>query len=422
MSKDFVTRVIGKYSSANIYAKVIEPEAIDQIRNVCDQPFSEGSHIAVMPDVHSGVGCTIGFTMTLNDKVCPNLVGVDIGCGMHVTELGNIDIDFVKLDDIIHNYIPSGIDCRDSDNIEDLTKNPEYKKLIDYTKELLNNVKSPINENYELYRIASLGSGNHFIEVDEDSEGNKYLVIHSGSRHLGVSVCEHYMDIANENREGSFKQKEQKIKDMISLYKSTGRQKEIQSEIKHINDTFIVSESDDLAYVEGDNYKDYIYDMKKAQSYANINRELMSLIVCDNMGWERKGVWTTMHNYIDLERNILRKGAISLEKDMIALIPVSMRDGSLIVKGKGNPDYNYSGPHGAGRLMSRNEARKRISLDEFNKSMEGIYTTSVNESTIDESPFAYKSIDDILPMIEDTAEIVSQIKPLYNFKASDMRR
>ena len=409
----------GKYSTASIFADIIEEEALTQIETICNQPFTEGSKIAIMPDVHSGKGCTIGFTMTLEDKVCPNLVGVDIGCGMMVVELGNIEIDFEKLDDVIRTYIPSGIDCRDQNNIEDLTKNSEYRKLINYTKELLSKVKSPINENYELYRIASLGSGNHFIEVDEDSEGNKYLVIHSGSRHLGVSICEHYMDIANENREGSFKQKEQKIKDMISLYKATGRQKEIQAEIKHINDTFIVSESDNLAYVEGDNYKDYIYDMKKAQSYANTNRELMSLIICDNMGWERKSVWTTMHNYIDLERNILRKGAISLEKDMIALIPGSMKFGSLIVKGKGNKEANFSGPHGFGRLMSRSKAKETLKMEDFKNTMDGIYTTCISTSTIDEAPMAYKPAESIIPNIESMCKIISHIHPIYNFKSSD---
>lgn len=418
MGKRIIT---GKYSTATVFADIVEEEALSQIEEVCNQEFTEGSTIAVMPDVHSGTGCTIGFTMTLHGKVCPNLVGVDIGCGMEVVELGNIDIDFNKLDRVIHNYIPSGVNYRSLEDIKELSNNSEYKYLIDTVSNILDEIKTPLNKNYELCRIASLGSGNHFIEVDTDSKGNKYLIIHSGSRHLGVTICQYYMEVANENRKGSLKEKEQKIKDMINLYKATGRQKEIQSEIKHINDTFVISEPSDIAYIEGKDYEDYLYDMKKAQIYADINRELMALLICNEMGWKRQNTWTTRHNYIDLERNILRKGAISLEKDSIKLIPINMKEGSLIVKGKGNPEYNYSGPHGAGRLMSRGEARRSISIEDFKKSMEGIYTTSVCTETIDESPFAYKGIKDILPMLEDTAEVVKHIKSIYNFKASDVR-
>ena len=409
----------GTYNKASVFASIVETEALKQIEEICNQPFTEGSHIAVMPDVHSGKGCTIGLTMTLGDKICPNLVGVDIGCGMTVVELGDIDIDFAKLDEVIHKYIPSGIDCRDTVNIESLSKNTSYKKAIDNTKEILEVVRAPINKDYELLRIASLGGGNHFIEIDSDSEGNKYLVIHSGSRHLGVSICEYYMNVANESREGSLKQKEQRIKDMISLYKATGRQKEIQSEIKCINNTFIISEPNDLAYIEGDSYENYIHDMKKAQEYANINRELMSLIICNNMRWERKNVWTTMHNYIDLERNILRKGAISLEKDITALIPGSMQFGSLIVKGKGNKEANFSGPHGFGRLMSRSKAKETLKMEDFKNTMDGIYTTCISTSTIDEAPMAYKPAESIIPNIESMCEIISHIHPIYNFKSSD---
>lgn len=409
----------GTYNKASVFASIVETEALKQIEEICNQPFTEGSHIAVMPDVHSGKGCTIGLTMTLGDKICPNLVGVDIGCGMMVVELGNIEIDFKKLDDVIRTYIPSGIDCRNLENIEELSKNLEYKSLIDTVSDILDNVKTPINKNYELYRIASLGSGNHFIEVDADSEGNKYLIIHSGSRHLGVSICQHYMEVANENRKGSLKEKEQKIKDMINLYKATGRQKEIQSEIKHINDTFVISEPSDIAYIEGKDYEDYLHDMEKAQKYADINRELMALLICNEMGWKRQNTWTTRHNYIDLERNILRKGAISLEKDSIELIPGSMKFGSLIVKGKGNKEANFSGPHGFGRLMSRSKAKETLKIEDFKNTMDGIYTTCISTSTIDEAPMAYKPAESIIPNIESMCEIISHIYPIYNFKSSN---
>ena len=392
--------VEGKYSRASVFASVIEEEALSQIKEICNQPFSKDSNIAIMPDVHSGKGCTIGFTMTLKDKVCPNLVGVDIGCGMMVVELGNIEIDFKKLDDVIRTYIPSGRDCRSTENIEELRNSPEYKESIFESLEaILSSLRANISKPYELIRIGTLGSGNHFIEIDEDSEGNKYLVIHTGSRHLGVEVCNYYMEKANESCIGSLHQRDLKIREILS--------------------TFKISESNDLAYVEGDNYQNYIEDMKLSQKYASLNRELIASLICSHMGWKAIKMWTTMHNYIDLDKSILRKGAISLDKGEKALIPLSMKEGALIVIGKGNPNYNYSGPHGAGRLMSRAMARKAISLEDFEKSMEGIYTTCVNKDTIDESPFAYKRKEDILPMLEDTAEIIKQIKPLYNFKASD---
>ena len=411
----------GKYATADIFATVIEEEAVSQIETLCNEPFTEGSRIAVMPDVHGGAGCVIGLTMTLAGKACPNLVGVDIGCGVQVVELGKEDIDFKKLDEVIHHKIPSGIDCRSLQDINELKENPLYKYEVDTAIEALNSIKAPININYELERLGSLGSGNHYIEVDTDSEGNKYLVIHTGSRHLGVSVCKYYMEVANEKRKGSLTERNEKIKSLIAEYKESGRQREIEAGIDHILKTFKVSEPSDLAYVEGKNYEDYLWDMKRAQQFASCNRNLITKIICEEMGWVALKKWSTLHNYIDMERNILRKGAISLENDTTAIIPLNMKDGALIVNGKGNPDYNYSGPHGAGRLMSRGEARRSVSLEDFKKSMEGVYTTSVNIDTIDESPFAYKCKEDILPMLEDTAEIVNHIKPLYNFKASDKR-
>lgn len=411
----------GKYATADIFATVIEEEAVSQIETLCNEPFTQGSKIAVMPDVHSGAGCVIGLTMTLDGKACPNLVGVDIGCGVKVVELGKIDIDFEKLDKIIHCHIPYGIDNRSLESIEELKSNLSYRGMIESAIDNLNSVRAPINYNYELERLGSLGSGNHYIEIDTDSEGNKYLTIHTGSRHLGVSICNHYMEVANEKRKGSLTERNNTIKNYIADCKKLGKQQEIEAGIDYILKTFKISEPSNLAYVEGKDYEDYLWDMNRAQQFAECNRNLIAKIICDEMGWLTTQSWTTLHNYIDMERNILRKGSISLENGTKAIIPINMRDGALIVVGKGNSDYNYSGPHGAGRLMSRNEARKSISLEDFKKSMEGVYSTSVNTDTIDESPMAYKCKDDILPMLEDTAEVISNIKPIYNFKGSLLR-
>ena len=265
MDNQPIIEVSGKYSKANVYASVIESEAIDQIKEVCNQPFSEGSYIAVMPDVHSGKGCTIGFTMTLKDKVCPNLVGVDIGCGVLIIELGNIDIDFKRLDEVIHSYIPSGIDIRCIDNLENLKCNLIYSDIVKSAIGKLDCIIAPINFEYEIKRLGTLGSGNHYIEVDVDSKNNKYLVIHTGSRHLGISVCNHYMEVANEKRKGSLTERNEKIHNLIDEYKKDGRQKEIESGINHVLDTFVISEPDNLACVEGKDYKAYLHDMDITQ-------------------------------------------------------------------------------------------------------------------------------------------------------------
>ena len=414
----------GKYASAKIYADVVEQAALDQIQTLCDQPFAEGSHIAVMPDVHAGAGCTIGTTMTidtLHGKVCPNLVGVDIGCGMNVTELGNIDIDFSKLDEVIHKMIPSGRNAH-SDNVQTTYPIWENTLLEDARQTVmryLTGLNTPININYELDRLGTLGSGNHFIEIDKDEEGNKYLIIHSGSRHLGVSVCSYFMDVANAGRIGSKERHDKEKKELIAKLKAEGRMQEIASAIVAFDKDFAPSEPSPLAYVEKDNLLKYLNDMVIAQWFAQDNRNLMSSIICTAMNWIPHNRWETVHNYIDTNQGILRKGSISLCKGERALIPVSMKDGALIVKGKGNPDYNYSGPHGAGRLLSRAEARRSISLEDFEESMKGIYTTSVNEDTLDESAFAYKRLEDILPSLEPTAEIEKRLVPVYNFKAGE---
>ena len=414
----------GKYANAKIYANVVEQAALDQIQTLCDQPFAEGSHIAVMPDVHAGAGCTIGTTMTidtLHGKVCPNLVGVDIGCGMNVTELGDIDINFSKLDDVIHKMIPSGRNAH-SDNAQ--TTYPIWENtLLEDTRwtvmRYLTGLNTPINIEYELDRLGTLGGGNHFIEIDKDEEGNKYLIIHSGSRHLGVAVCSYFMNVANAGRIGSKECHDKEKRELIAKLKAEGRMQEIASAIVTFDRDFEPSEPSPLAYVEKDNLLKYLNDMVIAQWFAQDNRNLMSSIICTAMNWIPRNRWETVHNYIDTNQGILRKGSISLCQGERALIPVSMKDGAFIVLGKGNPDYNYSGPHGAGRLLSRAEARRSISLKDFEESMKGIYTTSVNEDTLDESAFAYKKVEDIIPSLESTAEIEKRLMPIYNFKAGE---
>ena len=416
--------IIGKYTSAKIFADVVEQAALDQIQTLCDQPFAEGSHIAVMPDVHAGAGCTIGTTMTidtLHGKVCPNLVGVDIGCGMNVTELGNIDIDFSKLDDVIHKMIPSGRNAH-SDNVQ--TTYPIWENtLLDDARQAvmryLTGLNTPINIEYELDRLGTLGGGNHFSEIDKDEEGNKYLIIHSGSRHLGVAVCSYFMNVANAGWIGSKERHEKEKKELIAKLKAEGRMQEIASAIVAFNRDFEPSEPSPLAYVEKDDLLKYLNDMVIAQWFAQDNRNLMANIICTAMNWIPRNRWETVHNYIDTNQGILRKGSISLCKGERALLPISMKDGAFIVRGKGNPDYNYSGPHGAGRLLSRAEARRSISLEDFKESMKGIYTTSVNEDTLDESAFAYKRVEDIIPSLESTAEIEKRLMPIYNFKAGE---
>lgn len=394
----------GKYNTAKVFTDVIESEAISQIMELCNQPSFEGLQIRIMPDVHAGAGCTVGTTLTIKDKVIPNLVGVDIGCGMEVANLGNVDIDYKKLDEIIRTKIPFGCNIRE--------KAHSYAKQIDLSEF---RCKNDLNIDKAEKSIGSLGGGNHFIEVDIDDDGNKYLVIHSGSRHLGLEVCKHYQREAFreiQKRTGKDAQKE-----IIDKCKREGRLQDISDELKSLKPLYVPK---DLAYCEGKLFDDYIHDMKIAQKFAMLNRLAMKKEILDNLGLKEIDSFTTLHNYIDTDNMILRKGSVSAQNGEKLIIPINMRDGSLICVGKGNPDWNYSAPHGAGRLMSRSEARHQLSLDEFQKSMEGIFTTSVGYGTIDESPMAYKSINDIVDNIHDTVDIVKIIKPLYNFKASDI--
>lgn len=395
----------GKINTAVCYAKVIEDEAIEQIRRMCDYPMTEGSKIRIMPDVHSGKGCTIGTTMTITDKVVPNIVGVDIGCGMYTVELGKGEIDFEKLDEAAH-YIPSGKSTW-SGRIErfELTELRCYRELKDTSR---------------LKRsLGTLGGGNHFIEVDESSDGSKYLVIHSGSRNLGKQVAEFYQKLAvklNRGYETYLKQKEE----IIRTYKEQGRKADISAALKELKwkmDNAASGMPDDLCYLYGSYLEDYLHDVVICQDFARRSRELMAEIIIERAGLTAGEAFHTIHNYIDTDEMILRKGSIAAHEGEKVLIPINMRDGSVIAIGKGNPEWNYSAPHGAGRLMSRTAAKERLSLEEYKEAMKGIYTTSVNEFTLDEAPMAYKSLEDIIDVIKESVDIVEIIKPIYNFKA-----
>ncbi len=398
--------IVGKVNTAVCYAKVVEDEAIEQIRRMCDYSMSEGSRIRVMPDVHAGKGCTIGTTMTITDKVVPNVVGVDIGCGMYTVNLGKIEIDYEKLDEVAH-YIPSGRDvweCRREHF--DLSILRCFRDLKDSKR---------IERS-----IGTLGGGNHFIEVDRGTDGTMYLVIHSGSRNLGKQVAERYQRLAVNlnNGYGDYARARDEI---IRTYKEQGRKAEISEALKdlHFKAQRIEDIPEDLCYLSGSFLEDYLHDVEICQAFARRNREIMAGVILERLGLTAYDSFHTIHNYIDTDEMILRKGAIAAHKGERVLIPINMRDGSVLAIGKGNPEWNYSAPHGAGRLMSRSKAKDELSLVEFEKVMReaGVYTTSVNEFTLDEAPMAYKSIDDIIDVIREAVDVVDIMKPVYNFKA-----
>lgn len=394
----------GKFGTAKVFTNVVDNESVSQVIELLNQPYVEGSKVRMMPDIHAGAGCTIGTTMTIKDKICPNLVGVDIGCGMETVRLGDTNIDPEKLDKIIRKNIPAGFEIRANQH--------DYAKEIDLSK--LYCVKD-VDVNRAYRSIGTLGGGNHFIEADKDENGNIYIVIHSGSRHLGVEIAKYYQEAAYKHLT-SYSREE--IATVIEELKRTGRQNEISDVIKSMKSKHSTIPKS-LAYVEGELFDQYLHDMKIAQRFAEINRQAMMDVIVKEMELHVDEQFTTIHNYIDVDNMILRKGSVSAQADERLLIPINMRDGSLICTGKGNPDWNYSAPHGAGRLMSRSVAKEAFTVDEFEKQMAGIYTTSVGRSTLDECPMAYKSMDDIVRNIEPTATINAIIKPIYNFKASD---
>ena len=394
----------GKVNTAICYAKVIEDEAIEQIRRMCDYPMTEGSRIRIMPDVHAGKGCTIGTTMTIIDKAVPNVVGVDIGCGMYTVRLAEREIDLERLDEAAH-FIPSGMNVwEDRQERFDLTDLRCYRALKD-AKRLERS-------------LGTLGGGNHFIEVDQAADGTKYLVIHSGSRNLGKQVAENYQRLAvdlNKGKEEYFARRDA----LIAEYKAAGRRTEIQQALKELHwSSHEATIPEDLCFVYGQYLEEYLFDVEICQRFARRNREKMAEILLSRSGLTAVDAFHTIHNYIDTEEMILRKGAIAAHKGERVLIPINMRDGSVLAVGKGNPEWNFSAPHGAGRIMSRSAARANLDMEEYRREMAGIYTTSVNEATIDEAPMAYKSLEDIIGVISESVDIIEVLKPIYNFKAN----
>lgn len=384
-----------------VFGEIVEQEAIDQITELAEfEPYLH-TKIRIMPDVHAGKGCTVGTTMTVSDKLTPNLVGVDIGCGMYVVPLGKGNLDLLRLDEVINERVPSGTHIHASIKFK-------FQEL-----EELRCIES-LNMDKANASIGTLGGGNHFIEVDLDSEGIHYLVIHSGSRNLGVKVCNHYQCRAVKDMSDT----REEVSAVIAKLKAEGREREIEAAIKSIKAKEFPER---LAYVSGEALADYLHDMAITQRYASFNRETMAHVIVDGLGLRVD--WTqsfhTVHNYIDVDNGILRKGAVSAQAGERLIIPMNMRDGSLICIGKGNADWNYSAPHGAGRLMSRSKAKEAIPMTDFTDSMSGIYTTSVCEATLDEAPQAYKPMEMIVRAIEPTATIERIIRPLYNFKAKD---
>lgn len=397
----------GSISTAVCYAKVIEEEAIEQIRRMCDYKLTEGSRIRIMPDVHAGKGCTIGTTMTVNGRVCPNVVGVDIGCGMYTVKLAEKELDLKKIDEVCHE-IPSGMNVWQG-RMErfDLTALRCYRSLKD-SKRLERS-------------LGTLGGGNHFIEVERSSDGTYYLVIHSGSRNLGKQTAELYQKLAMElhmGKEDYFRQRDK----IIQAYKEQGRKSEIQKTLKELQKQYELQDltvPKDLCWLYGSFLEDYLHDVEICQKFAKRNREKIAEIILEKTKMTCAASFHTIHNYIDTKEMILRKGAIAAHAGEVVLIPINMRDGSVLAVGKGNSEWNYSAPHGAGRTMSRTKAKTVLDMESYHAAMEGIYTTSVNENTLDEAPMAYKSLEDVIDVIRDSVDIIEIMKPVYNFKASE---
>ena len=395
----------GLHNTAVCYTTELEEAARKQIQAVCNRPEFAACKIRIMPDVHAGKGCTIGTTMTIHDKIVPGMVGVDIGCGMETVELAEREIDFDRLDALIRLEIPYGREVRE-------TPHP-LNTEIDLTRL---RCAGQVNLERAGRSIGSLGGGNHFIEVDRADDGRLFLIVHSGSRHLGTEVANLYQE---EGRRSLWGGANYQLQETIARLKAEGRFREIQSTILALKKEHSLDIPPELTYVEGKLFDDYIHDMKLTQRFATLNRKAMVDVIMTGMGWTAADAFTTIHNYIDTDAMILRKGSVSAKAGEKLLIPINMRDGSLICSGKGNEDWNCSAPHGAGRLMSRRAAFSALSMEEFRKEMEGIYTTCVLPDTLDESPMAYKSMDEIVAQIGPTAEIIERIRPVYNFKAAD---
>lgn len=395
--------VRGKYNEAKIFTDVVDNASVSQVIELCNQEFAAGSRIRLMPDIHAGAGCTVGTTMTVRDKIVPNLVGVDIGCGMEIIRIREEYIEPQKLDKLIYEKIPSGFSVR--------SKPHRFLDMVDLDALCcIDHINRPRAEK----SMGTLGGGNHFIEADKDDEGHIYIVVHSGSRHLGLEVAKYYQEegykVLNHSDDASLQQ-------VIAEMKRAGKQKDIEKTVKKLKNVKQTAVPRELAYVTGELFERYIHDMKIVQQYAALNRQAMIDEIVKGMKFHAEEQFTTIHNYIDTDNMILRKGAVSAQKGEKLLIPINMRDGSLICEGKGNEDWNCSAPHGAGRLMSRAAAKQSFTVSEFKKQMAGVYTTSVNKGTLDECPMAYKGMQDILDNIGPTAEVLKIIRPIYNFKA-----
>lgn len=382
-------------NNIKIYASTLEDVAYQQIKELGEFEPYQNCKIRIMPDCHAGAGCTIGTTMTIKDKITPNLVGVDIGCGMLTVKLKETEIDLQKLDAVINKFIPNGFNIHTEPKAEF-----EFDELI----------AKNLNIERAKLSIGSLGGGNHFIEVGKNSKGELFLVIHSGSRNIGGQVAKYYQDIAIANLTDNSKEREE----LIERLKREGKQNEIGKELEKLKKPII---NNNLAYLVGDDFNNYLHDMKLMQKFAILNRRTIANIILEKSGLNEKESFETIHNYIDFKRMILRKGAVSAEDGEIILIPINMRDGSIIARGKGNPDWNYSAPHGAGRLMGRKEAHRKLNFEEFKEQMKDVYSTSVLNETLDEAPNAYKSMEEIINLVSDTVNILDIIKPIYNFKS-----
>lgn len=406
--------VKGKYNTAKVFTDNLEESGRVQIVRLCDQPYAEGSKIRMMPDVHAGAGCTIGTTMTITDKICPNLVGVDIGCGMETLIIKadspvSENFDPEKLDKCIRKNIPVGREVRKGNHLHKYVEEINFDEICCIKANIKNAMRS----------MGTLGGGNHFIECDRDEKGNLYIVVHSGSRHLGLEVANYYQDMAWKQLNHT---QEADIRDAIKALKAEGRESEIETLLPGIKNAVHTDIPESLAYVEGQLFEDYINDMKSLQKFAMFNRKAMIETICVGLRLDKHDIidqFTTIHNYIDTDAMILRKGSVRALKGEKLLIPINMRDGSLVCIGKGNEDWNYSAPHGAGRVMGRKEARYKLKMEDFENSMKGIWSSTVCKDTIDEAPMAYKNMDEIVKNIDPTAEIVNIIKPIFNFKAAE---
>lgn len=405
----------GQYTTAKIFTDNIEETAVKQIENMVNSKMAENTIVRIMPDTHAGSGATIGTTMRLPEnfedwKVSPNIVGVDINCGVLMYKIKEKSIDFKKLDKVINKYVPSGF------NVHNKAKD------LEFTQSIINKLTFKIEDNSadRVHKsLGTLGGGNHFIELGLDEEGNYWLAVHSGSRNLGVQVAQHHQDIAIEKLTEANKVD---IGSIIKQLKKENRESEIQTEIIKANEgkLELTNEEKKLATLSGKLLKDYLIDMELAQSYGERNREVILNIIIEHMSFEVIDNFNSSHNFIEhvnLTNGIIRKGATSANKDERLVIPLNMRDGSLICVGKGNSDWNYSAPHGAGRLMSRTKAREQLTLDDFKNQMKNVYSTSVLEETLDEAPDAYKPAEEIIGYIRDTVDIVHLVRPVYNYKA-----